>query len=1162
MRVASVAPYVPELLSAWRPTHGDARHMRVEGSLALVDISGFTQLTERLARQGRAGAEELSDLLDATFSALLREAQEEGGDLVKWGGDAVLLLFSGGGHAPRACRAAWSMRAALRSLGPLRTTRGTVTLRMSTGVHSGLFDLYLVGDPAHHRELLVVGPGASRTALLESMATPGQVLVSDGTAEHLSATTHRPGPADGTRVLRSKPEVPVALPAQRTEPIDGARLYQYLSRVVRDQVLAERGEAEHRCVAVAFVRFSGTDALSESMGVIGVADALDQCVRNVQAAASDHDVTFLETDVDRDGGKIMLVAGAPSSSGRNEEQVLRAVRLVMDRAGVLPLQIGVNRGDVFAGDFGPSFRRTYSVKGDAVNLAARVTGRAAHGEVLATTATLERSRARFLTTPLEPFFVKGKASAVVAAGVGELLGRDGSGTPATGFVGRDAELALLRSAVQDAARGIGGEVDVVGEAGIGKSRLVAELLAGAPELQVHSGVGQEYESTTPYSVFRGLLRTVLGLRRDAGAEETADRLCEVVATAAPDLAPWLPLLAVPLDVTVAATREASELDEHYRGPRLEEAVERLLAALLTDPTVVLVEDAHLLDEASSKLLARLAGRVAVRTWLVVVTRRDSTSGYVPRTGPRLLTVRMPPLTGPESAKLVRSATRVPMTQEVTAALLSRSGGNPMFLEELVLSAGHLGSGELPESVQAMITSQVDRLSPVDRLVLRYAAVLGTVARVSVLEQLLAVYRDDVRLADHLPALRGLLDPDGPGRVRFRHALVREVAYEGLPYGRRRILHGHVAEALERLAVDPARVSALLSLHFFAAGAFDRAWTYSRTAGLQAREKYANGEAIELFQRALEAARRGDGIDTEIAEVLEALGDVREIAGRSAEAVEAFRSARRHRAGDPVAVANLVFKQARTEQRLGRVTQSLRMLRRSLGSLDGIGGTAAHASRSRLATQYAWGRIRQGRYADALRWAGLAARQAEDSGDKQVLAHAYNGLQLASFNAGEPMDIPYGLVALRAYEELQDLGGQGHCVNNLGVEAFHAGRLEEAAAFFARARQSFRRVGDEANEANATYNQADALLRAGRLAEAEPLLFDALGIARAVGDPELVAMVQRESGRVQLGLGQLAEAGELLAAARTGLTALGLVQELVSVEQAEDELRLLTAGAAD
>jgi class 3 adenylate cyclase len=130
----------------------------------------------------------------------------------------------------------------------------------------------------------------------------------------------------------------------------------------------------------------------------------------VQEATSHHGVTFFETDINRDGGKIMLTAGAPRSSDHDEEWMLRAARRIMDRVGVLPLRVGVNRGPVFAGDFGPPFRKTFSVKGDAVNLAARVMGKAAPGQVLATLAVLERSRTVFDIEPAAAIHGQGQVT--------------------------------------------------------------------------------------------------------------------------------------------------------------------------------------------------------------------------------------------------------------------------------------------------------------------------------------------------------------------------------------------------------------------------------------------------------------------------------------------------------------------------------------------------------------------------------------------------------------------------------------------------------------------------------------------------------------------------------------------------------------------------------
>src|SRR4051794_1176606 len=179
-------PYVPRLLLDWAATEPDVRWRELDASVVFVDISGFTSMSERLARKGRVGAEEVTDVLGSCFSRMLGVAYGEGGGLLKFGGDALLLMFTDEGHAARACRAAVGMRRTLRQIGRIDTSAGRITLRMSVGVHSGVFHLFLVGDS--HRELLVTGPGATQVVLMEQAASAGQIVVSHGTAERLPAS--------------------------------------------------------------------------------------------------------------------------------------------------------------------------------------------------------------------------------------------------------------------------------------------------------------------------------------------------------------------------------------------------------------------------------------------------------------------------------------------------------------------------------------------------------------------------------------------------------------------------------------------------------------------------------------------------------------------------------------------------------------------------------------------------------------------------------------------------------------------------------------------------------------------------------------------------------------------------------------------------------------
>ena len=178
-------PYVPRLVVDWLRTTPEVLYRPVEGSLVFVDISGFTKLAERLAKKGKVGAEELSDTLNATFAELLSVAYDYGAGVIKWGGDAVLLLYDGDDHEARACRGAAEMQRAIRRVGRIRTESGTVVLRMSIGVNTGVFDFFLVGES--HRELLIAGSAATETTLLEADADAGEVGISPATAAQLPA---------------------------------------------------------------------------------------------------------------------------------------------------------------------------------------------------------------------------------------------------------------------------------------------------------------------------------------------------------------------------------------------------------------------------------------------------------------------------------------------------------------------------------------------------------------------------------------------------------------------------------------------------------------------------------------------------------------------------------------------------------------------------------------------------------------------------------------------------------------------------------------------------------------------------------------------------------------------------------------------------------------
>ena len=256
-------------------------------------------------------------------------------------------------------------------------------------------------------------------------------------------------------------------------------------------------------------------------------------------------------------------------------------------------------------------------------------------------------------------------------------------------------------------------------------------------------------------------------------------------------------------------------------------------------------------------------------------------------------------------------------------------------------------------------------------------------------------------------------PDGCGSGTH---FMRDVAYEGLPFRRRRVLHDQVG-TLEQSAPTPESQCELLSLHFFHAGRFDKAWSYSVLAGERALAKYANGDAADFFSRAVETARRYDQVpDTQLAQVFESLGDARFVMGQPHEAADAYRQARMGARGQAVRAAGIILKEARIDQRLGHYPQSLRRLSRGLAALRDDDSTEARAARSRLAARYTMTRFTQGRYVEALRWGAEAEEDAEDSADKAALADAYVALHLVYLYSGRTEGDAYGRLAFLAFEE--------------------------------------------------------------------------------------------------------------------------------------------------
>ena len=514
------------------------------------------------------------------------------------------------------------MRAVLDDVGRIELPDAEVTLQMSQGVHSGEFHFFAVG--ASHTELLPTGPGWSRLVAMEHDAPAPARSCSRPRRPRCSrpnACGEPKGPGQFLAALRRASRTYAAAhAAPATCPPTGSRTACRL-RCAR-YVLAGGGASEHRPVTVAFLRYEGIDALIAEKGIDAATDALHQLVRVGRKRRPKRRTSRCSPPTStRNGGKLILTAGAPKVTGDDEERMLLAVRRILDADLPLPVRIGINRGAVFAGDIGPAYRRTLHGDGRRGEPRGARDGQGGARPRLRDRESCSSARTRCSRrSSIEPFAVKGKAEpvhGVVGRARERLAHAAGDAAEALPLTGRNNELGVIRKIARRHALGRGPS-DRDRRRQPASARPACSRRCAMPpsaSSKMHDTC-EAYTSSTPYAVWRDLLREMMEIPRDATDADVETRLRAAIGEKAPDVEPWLPLIAAAYGIRVDSTPEVDMLAEENRRAKLHEAVERFLGAMMPGPAFVEIENAHHMDEASADLLKFLVGTLPTHRWLL------------------------------------------------------------------------------------------------------------------------------------------------------------------------------------------------------------------------------------------------------------------------------------------------------------------------------------------------------------------------------------------------------------------------------------------------------------------------------------------------------------------------------------------------------------------
>ncbi len=1105
---------------------------RFPAAVLMADISGFTPLAETLARSGRRGVEELSALLDKHFSRMMDLVHAYGGDVVQFGGDAITALFdlAAGESLSTAVLAAAACGLAIQrhiaATGALRTSQGDFPLQVRIGVGAGPALMAVVGSRPAGLRYLLAGPARQGAVRAQRLAHPGEVVL-NRTAHH--SVQHRVAAVAtrwGYALVITCPEPPPAAPrpaAPPLSPASWAELAAFLAPALGQRIRAS-GRAflgEHRHAVVLFVGFRGLDFERDP----AVADKVRAYVTAMQEVMARYDAYLAEIEIADKGSLLLVLLGVPSAHEDDEERaVLCALAMQArvrqpDLAGVAGQRVGVSAGPLFVGGIGGKDRWTYAVVGDEVNLASRLMEQAEWGQVVVSSRVRLRAGERGRFVPLGEVALKGKARPVpafVVAGLRErstmlaeraLLYRGET-------VGREAEVAWMRAVGQRAAGGQAQVLVIEGEAGMGKSRLAADLARWWLDhgYQGYSGDCFSYTMGTPYQPWSELLHALLDLPPEQPAGARLQRAEGFLSRIDPAAAARLPLLADLLGLPAADNAVTRSLEGAERKRALFHLVLEILRHVAcTVPLLLLLEDIHWSDMPSLELLEHVVRNMAGFPVLVVLPHRPL--GEPPPAPYRRLSGL------PCSQRLVLDALPAASSQALALArlglapgaclparmqaLLTPAQGNPFFVEEILNTLhdagvqvvprdggcavlGDLDAVEIPATVQALVQSRLDRLEEGLQLTLKVAAVVGRTVPYATLRAIhpLGPGELDAHLAalERVDLLRLERLAAGP-TFFFKHVITQQVAYESLLFAQRQALHEALGQHLEAAhAHDLDEVVDLLAHHYAMGGNRPKAFAYLIRAGERATRAYTHQEALGYYRRARAWLEEGNlaqrwDLLCRLERALNAMGQ-REEQRWALEEMEAL--AQQLGGGQRLAVVR--WRQGTLLSQTGQPEEGIRVLREAAA-------VAEHAGDLSTAGQCA---------IDISRAYWLLCRVDQSQG---ALAQARHLFQQAGDRAREAA-----------------------VFNMLGnISLAMLARYEQALEMFRQEGQICRQLGDEHGESTSSLNQAIALISLGQARDALERIAPVLSFYERSGNPRFVGVALFAMGHALLRLGRWADA---------------------------------------
>ncbi len=1089
---SSLSAFIPR--TVWPLVRGTANESRKSGSILFADLAGFTRLTDSLASIGKEGAEELTRILNGFFSSMIKIVHEDGGDVLRFGGDAMTIYMPCG--PAKALSTALRLQRETRKYTSVETRAGNFELGMKIGISCGETVFSIVGDASVGFDYFAAGSALDLSAECEHRAGQGNIVVcpkASGSVElsGLRTSTLEGGftlieGAEKTDHCRMRPEdrEEAELPAEET-------LSSFLPFYIREKL--EGGGSflvgEHRRTTVLFLSFKALDYERDPAAV----DTARLVYRETAGLVKKYGGFINKIDMGDKGSKVLAIFGSPLAVEHQEEMGCRcALEIISSPAlsGISEnIRIGLTVSSVFSAYVGCPERREYTVMGNGINLAARLMAACAPGSVLASGEIYEKVSSVIEFDVLPPINVKGKTDKVPVFSPKKVKGA----SEASGFfVGREKELGetleLIRSVENSSS------IAVTGPAGVGKSLFMGRLMS------LLKDDGREciltnlasYDRDKYLGAWRGIIHHCLGVEENVHAPVRVEAITEQMNAEDRE---YLPLFNDILHLDIPENSSTKALSSKDRKDIFFAIISRLILKNTSDtPHCIFIDHLDYADPSSIEFLGEISTDMKGTPLKIVVTFREASSSLLKEASDGFRTMQLGPFSDDEvRAYLSKVAGFAPPTETFVAFLIKKTGGNPKFLEEVLqimsreqlvfkgpsslleVDEDRLSSASFPDTLQGIFLSRVENLPESERQILKTASILGPSFSIHSLSSILDKPSEEVAAGISEMEKSGLIKMDTWGErpyASFTDNLLRDAIYDSLNFQIRRELHLKVAESLESLGSEEPRINPVLARHFESAGEEDKALGYLWKSAEYSRSFYDNRSAFDFLGRFVAIAeKRGatPAVDRQFLDALMYYADVQQELGRIQEADALYKRILEEIRDVSQDTVKATSRLADNKRRTGAVKESLELFDKAL---EGAKQLKDEALQCRIFLDSGVPLAMTGKMGKAMDHFQRAENLAAKIGDFPSLVYALMNRGLVEYFKGKLEGAKSLLLKAREVAKEHDLKSYLALITvNLAQVHFEIGEYEKALSICREAVEVSRQFGYRNHLVLAMANQA-------------------------------------------------------------------------------------------